>query len=79
MSKRNNENFSDGRFFPFANGVNDISGAYWAVNIPRKFSKKFETAPMVLSGDWGKPKVENLVTLSLYKALTHTLLYKNKT
>jgi hypothetical protein len=37
----------------------------------RKFSKKFEMALMVYSGAWGKlihekkPKVENLMTLSL--------------
>jgi hypothetical protein len=27
VSKRNNENFSDRRFFPFATGANDTGGA----------------------------------------------------
>ncbi len=39
MSKRNKENFYDGRFFPFATGVNDTGGAPGAANISANFQK----------------------------------------
>ncbi len=42
VSKQNNYNFYDGRFFPFANGVNDTGGAPWAVNISANFQKNLE-------------------------------------
>ncbi len=37
--KKNNWNFSDCRFFPFAAGVNDTGGAPWAANIFTNFKK----------------------------------------
>ncbi len=45
VSKRNNENFSDLRFFPFAIGVNDTGGSSWAANISTNLKKKCETVP----------------------------------
>ncbi len=51
---KNNENFSDWRFFPFATGVNHTVGAPWAENISANFLNKFETALMVYFGARGK-------------------------
>jgi hypothetical protein len=39
VSKRNNENFSDWRFFPFATGLKDTGGACGAANISANFWK----------------------------------------
>ncbi len=54
VSKRNNDNFFDWRYFPFAT---DRSQRHWWCTLSceylRKFSKKFETALMVQSGAWG--------------------------
>jgi hypothetical protein len=68
--KQNNYNFSDGRLFPYATGLNDTGGAPSVVNISKNVRKKFETALMRYSDAWGKrihekkPEVENLVPLS---------------
>jgi hypothetical protein len=37
--QKNNDNFSDQRFFPFATGVNNTDGAPWAGNISKVFRK----------------------------------------
>ncbi len=50
VSKRNNENFSDWRFFPFATGVNDIGGAPWAVNISKNFQKSLKQSNGIIRG-----------------------------
>jgi hypothetical protein len=39
MCKKNNYNFSDWRFLPFATNVNDTGGAAWAGNISTNFRK----------------------------------------
>ncbi len=49
MSKQNNKNFYDWRFFPLATGVNHTGGATCCKYL-REFSKKFAIAPMVFSG-----------------------------
>ncbi len=53
VSKENNLNIPDWRFFPFAAGVNDTGGAPWAANIFKNLKKKLETALMVYLGAWG--------------------------
>jgi len=70
VSKQNNENFYDWRFFHFSTGVNDTGGAPWAANISRIFEKIQPGPNGILRGleetdSWKKPEVETLVTLSL--------------
>jgi hypothetical protein len=42
VSKQNNENFSDGKIFPFATGVNGSHGAPLAENIFANFQKNLK-------------------------------------
>jgi hypothetical protein len=42
VSTRNNENFSDLKFVPFATSVNGTGGAPWDANISENFQKKLK-------------------------------------
>jgi hypothetical protein len=69
VSKLNNKNFYDWRFFAFATGVVDTGTL--SCEYLREFSKKIRNNPDgILRGlgetdSWKKTEVENLVTLSL--------------
>jgi hypothetical protein len=70
VSKRNNENISNLRFFPLATGVNDTGGASWARISPQIY-EEIQNGPNGIIRGLGetdpcrKPEVENLVALSL--------------
>ncbi len=77
MSKQNNQNFYDWRFFPFATGVNDTGGAPWVANISANFRKKLKQ-PGILRGlgetDSWKSKISWHCPFRAKSALTDTLL-----
>ncbi len=60
VSKRNNENFSDCKCFPFAAGVNDMV-VHLELRISPQIFEKILNGPNGISGAWGKLiHVENL-------------------
>ncbi len=64
--QKNNEKFSDLRFFLFATRVNDTGGVHLERRISPRIFEKFENVPNGIIRGWGKlihvePEVENLV------------------
>jgi hypothetical protein len=81
VSKRNNKNFSDWRFFPFATGASGTGGAPWAANISenfRKNSKRLLCYNKGLGGTWFMKKTRSKKSRDTVPLMGYILLTGGK-